>query len=234
MTQIAEGWHFDFRMVNARSWWLATELCRRHAQLAIVELHPTDGASDTLGIYDELVDSVIIEINRAGTITTRAGDDSDEFGWIEVFGSEPFETVLRLERDAGLAPVSKPLKTTGPLLAYRIISAVVGASQNEKDPWDVRSAYLETYNGDGGVSRHLFEEFRGAQAQREKIGETPLGDPAHGFWGFRRSYEVEFMIDQWGHLYRREEDPVDLNQRFAEAGHNVWALVSAVLGDELP
>jgi hypothetical protein len=237
---MVDGKRFDFRLINARSWWIATELCRRHPQLTIIERHPPDGPHDSLALFDETVGRMVVDLNRAGSLGANiAGDGKDGgdgalgFGWAEVFSTEPLQTVMRLESDAGLAPPRKRLTTTGHLLSYRLISTLVEASANEPQPWDVRSAYVDAHGEDGGPSRHLFEEFRGAAEQRERIGKVPSGDPAHGFWAFRRRDQVEFMIDHWTMLYRRDREPVELELAFRGAERNLWKLIGQAFADEL-
>ncbi|GER23618.1 hypothetical protein NCCP1664_21130 [Zafaria cholistanensis] len=237
---MVDGKRFDFRLINARSWWIATELCRRHPQLAIIERHPPDGPHDSLALFDESAGRTLVDLNRAGSLGVNlpgdgkdGGDGALGFGWAEVFSTEPLRTVTRLESDAGLAAPRKRLATTGHLLSYRLITILVEASANGAQPWEVRSAYIDAPGEDRGPSRHLFEEFPGAAEQRERIGEVPSGDPARGFWAFRRRDQVEFMIDHWATLYRRERDPMELEPAFRDAGRNVWKLIAHVFADEL-
>ena len=58
------------RFVIAQSWWIASELVRRHPQLVVHEMHPGGGQYDVLAVFAPPHDKArtIVMLNRAGTV----------------------------------------------------------------------------------------------------------------------------------------------------------------------
>jgi hypothetical protein len=222
-----DGGTFDYWLVNARSWWIATELCRRHAQLSIGEWLGGERPQDSLGLYDEIRGSRIIDINRAGDLSVGSPGSAaePELRWPQVFMAPARTAVLALERAAGLAAPAKPLRTAGSLLTYRLITTLVAAGATATRPCEVRSAF--PMGPEHTPAEHLFHDFRGAAERRRGAGTTPVGDAAHGFWSVQRNGEVACLLDTSAYLYSRDEAPVDLHPAFEASGRNIWRLVGS-------
>lgn len=246
-THTENGKTYDYWLVNARSWWIATELCRRHARLAIREWRDGprasgDGPRDSLGLFDEVRGVRTIDINRAGDLTVGEDGSAPDLSveWSRVFTSPALGTVLELEQAAGLPAPQRSLRTAGPLLTYRIVTALVAGGSTSTRPCEVRSALAI---GPGHrPAEHLFADFPGAEERRRSLGGGQPGnhpdgedgggsggqpdDAAHRFWAVQRNGEVACLLDDAGRVYRRDVAPVDLHPAFDAAGRKIGRLVA--------
>lgn len=234
------GATYDFWLVNSRSWWIATELCRRHARLSIGEWQDGGKPQDSLGIYDEVDGRLLVDINRAGdiwvagalsdagTASAKGTDGATRRSWSQVFASPAFATVLALEAAAGLRAPSRRLRTAGPLLGYRVVTAVVGRDATSSRPYDVRSAF--PVGPRSAVAEHLFRDFPEAGVARRTLEPVPFGEATRGFWAFRHDGEAAHLLDPAGTLYSRDRDPVDLHAAYQNLGRDLWRLVGEVFG----
>ena len=138
------------RLVIEKSWWLVSELVRRHPALSLSESHAN-------GIYDLLVlrssstapskngDSATVKImvNRVGTIQLHIeyipSSSQVLASWPDVVAArDPHEVVKRIESAARLDG-SRPAPPTSPrTLVFRVLSAILTRKLNDRGNWDAR------------------------------------------------------------------------------------------------
>lgn len=233
MTMMADGRGLDPRLIFTRSWWLATMLCRRHSDLAIIEYHPGGGQYECLGLYSATEKKVLVDLNRTGSIHCGGPESEGSMPWADAFVGEPFKTVLRLEEGLRNRPSTQLLPTTRKLLTYRVLTAFATVGSTERFYWDISSAFLDTSGYGGGARHELFTMFPGAAGRRDSYPENALGDPAYRFWVLSRSGKPEIMLDDEGIVYRPSKDPQDLYESFGKCGRQLWRLMGQEFGAEL-
>lgn len=223
------------RFVIAQSWWVATELVRRHSQLRILELHPGGGQYDTLGIFDLSLGKMTTHLNRkGGRIHLVESPNFEPIEWAEVFSSSPHAIVERIEKGTGLMSPAQTPPSARHTLTYRIIAVILAQMVNSKSTWDARSAFVDSSGYGGGPTESLFDRFPSAGIQREAVGSVAvLGDASYGFWSLSRNHEVVAVLDQWGLLHLQKGQPVDLMKIFIANGRSLSATVGQSLGGVL-
>lgn len=135
------------RFVIAQSWWIASELVRRHPKLGLAETHPGGGMYDCLSLFatDGKHRRTLIDLNRVGRLHVHVNPDFEPLTWKEVHeATDPHEPVRRIEAGTGLKRPSPTPPTSPAALSYRVIARVLASMVNEKDTWDVRSEQLDT------------------------------------------------------------------------------------------
>lgn len=107
------------RLRLAQSWWLASELARRHPELLIIETHPGGGQYDCLSLVKD--EQTLIDVNRVGSIHIHH-DDGESIPIDSLCQQqEPYAVLKSVERRAGLRPPEQPRRTgpRGSVLADR-------------------------------------------------------------------------------------------------------------------
>lgn len=228
MTSMADGRTLNSRLIVARSWWLATMLCRRHSDLTIIEYHPGGGQYDCLGLYSAVKREAIIDLNRDGSIHRHLSKEGS-LPWADAFVDDHFDMVLTLERDLPQNTPIRTLPTSRKLLTYRVLEALASVSTTERFDWDIRSAYVDTSGYGGGPNTGLFTSFPGATENKESYGNHLLGDAEYGFWLLSREDGLKFMMDDHGILYQEGERPIDLYMSFNQCDRKLWPMMGKEL-----
>ena len=186
MTTVAEPAR---RFVNAQSWWIASELVRRHPHLLLLETHPGGGQYDCLTLVDPGRRSAgaIAQINRAGTIQVRRSSTFSPISWAEAFAATGGHDVVRsIEAAAGLpAPTIAP--ATGPkALTYRVLARVLTSLVDDRREWDAENGYLDT-SGMGSGRRAALGRFPSVvESLRDRRVDDIGREPAYRFWLLQR------------------------------------------------
>ncbi len=113
----------DYALVDTISWWVAAELIRRHPKdLTVLELHPSGGLMDCLGVgfrpdspsaHDREGQFIYLARDPGGHITVNSAG-GDRFNWVEVLLARDRRAyvVKQIEREFGLkSPKATPSTT---------------------------------------------------------------------------------------------------------------------------
>lgn len=214
--QAGHGWG-AYRFAIAQSWWLASELVRRHPHLIAYEMHPGGGMYDVLCVTDPraaVVDQATpsIMLNRVGTIQVHAHGDTFMIGtWADVLeANSPHVMVKELEAAIGLTAPAKSPASTPRALAYRFFATVLNTTINDRHHWDVRCEYSDTSGYGGGRDGYL-KKF---PAIEQVLRDTPTlnlpGEPESHYWALLRNQEPLLIVSMEGKLYRRTGQTTDL------------------------
>lgn len=232
------GWGAT-RIALAQSWWIASELARRHPHLLTYEMHPGGGQYDVLCVTDpdalsphsasEHLPRVML--NRIGTLQVHRGNDTEIIAtWTQVLeSSTPHSIVKDLERHAGWPPIQTAPATTKRTLAYRLFACVLTMTLNDRHPWDVRSEFLDT-SGYGGSRPSYLVAFPAAM---ESTRTTPLlgihGEPESHFWALRRGSETVAIVSIEGLAYFADGKQTDLMDEYTKHNHRIIPMTIALL-----
>ena len=225
-------YHPAARFVIAQSWWIASELVRRHPDLVIHESHPGGGMYDCLTLLTAEALTPLAQINRAGTIQVSGARDFS-VPWDQVISApSPHATVKQVEAAAGLLPSERTPRSTRKALAYRFIAAALNATVNDRYAWDARNEFIDTadwWPGDAELHGYL-EPFSRATAD---LGSTPrIGlwhEPESHFWGLLRAEEPVALVSIEGKVYVRDRT-IDLRSEYS-TGKSMQLIVATVLAE---
>lgn len=186
MTELAQ------RFVIARSWWIASELVRRHPELRLIETHPGGGQYDCLTLLRD--ESTVVDLNRAGAIHFNGETPSElAMTWLECFAhDDPHLSVKQIEAASGLTSPSPTPATSPAALVYRAVARVLAALVDDRDWWDVRNERVDSSNA-YSTEPHGYVSLspRAAELATQARPDDLLGDPAYRFWALLRSDEPE-------------------------------------------
>ncbi|GAA1276086.1 hypothetical protein GCM10009609_43850 [Pseudonocardia aurantiaca] len=224
------------RFVIAQSWWIASEIVRRHPELRLIETHPGGGLYDCLTIVGPGPHPAsLIQLNRQGRIHVSARAEFEPIEWQEVLRSaDAHDVVRRLEAGAGFrSPTTTPASTPA-VLGYRVISRVLSSLVNDKRQWDARNGQLDSADGAFEPNPQLqqFPTVREAASQRR--ADDILGQPHYRFWVLSGDAEPLAVVDSDGGLHLRDRPHVRLPRLYRESGRSLTALIASVFGSFLP
>ena len=212
------------RLVYLQSWWVASELLRRHPELELIETHPGGGQYDCLSVLSiQSSEKLHIDLNRNGRMHIHSGTPSwfDSTRWdirypvewsVELEQEDRRQIPRFLEEAAGLLPPAQTPATTPKTLAFRIIYHLLLFSLNEAEYWDVRNGELDSSGMDGDLERPYFDEIESARIALRQ--SRPLGwkasVPRYDFWGVLRDDRCLGLLQIDGTLHRPNAEPVNL------------------------
>ncbi len=226
------------RFVNAESWWVASELVRRHPELIVYEMHPGGGQSDVLCVTtpDQLREQVERELprvwlNREGSIHILRGADRETVAtWPEVlFSPHPHSLVRVLEDETGWGSPQTTPAATPRTLVYRLIAASLQAMVNDRHPWDVRCDSIDSpgsFSSDNG----FIARFPGADGlARESESLGIYGEPQSLFWALLRGKEPVALFSLGGDVLTASGVRMDVMQTYRERDRSIRKVTAELL-----
>lgn len=226
------------RFVNTESWWVASELARRHPELIIYEMHPGGGQYDVLCVTtpDQLSMSAPhakprVMLNRAGTVQIHIGPKSDIVAtWEEALAApHPHSLVKEIESRTGWGSPSQSPSSTPRSLTYRLMASALQVLVNDRHPWDIRcdsidsSDSLATDNG-------FIDTFPGAESLARDVESLGIyGEPHSLFWALVRGKEPVALFSLKGDVLTRSGAQMDVQQQYRDRGRSIRKVTADLL-----
>lgn len=224
------------RLQTVQSWWLGSQLVRRHPELMLIETHPGGGLSDCLSVVDVGRDgsgSTVVQLNREGGIHVR-----DQVGFMswenELNLGDRHGAVRRIEAAAGLtAPANTPA-STGKVLSYRAIASVLATLLNEREVWDARNYRFDSSNAYTDDPAFDLSPFPTAEAKVDNVRPDDLTDDLrYRFWGLLNEAEVVAILDTDGVVHLRDGQR-SLVEAYSAGDRRLNLAITSTLGQVLP
>lgn len=224
------------RLRTVQSWWLGSELVRRHPKLLLIETHPAGGQADCLTLLR--VDShggtqhPLVDLEQTGGI--HVGGHGIFMTWEEErdFGDR-HGALKRVEIAAGLhAPTETP-PSTGKTLTYRTLTSVLSTTLNERETWDARNLMLNAGNVGPSRTFDLAPFPSAAEAVRDRRRDDLFGSPEYRFWGLLRGTKPVAVLDTDGNVHLKS-GPRSLPAAYAKGGHRLHSAIASTLAEVMP
>ncbi|WP_289020204.1 hypothetical protein [uncultured Ornithinimicrobium sp.] len=225
----------DQRLRTVQSWWLGSELVRRHPELLLIETHPGGGQYDCLTLMSMDPGGAgtnLVDLNRTGRI--HVGDQTGFMTWEQerAFGDR-HGAMRRIENAAGLhAPTQTP-SSTGKVLTYRVLASVLTTTLNEREPWDARNLMLDASNADVEPRFDLAAFPSAVEGVRERRRDDLFGRPEYRFWGLIQGEKLVAVLDTDGNVHLGS-GPRNLSTVYAQRGRRLNAAIATTLAEVLP
>ncbi|MGP9504305.1 TY-Chap2 family putative peptide chaperone [Specibacter sp. AOP5-B1-6] len=210
-----------YRYVNALSWRLASDLCRRHNELFIT--FPgggSDAHADALMVSTDR--DVWFQMRRRGGGVATHGEKLEIIEWADVFAAEnPREIVRRMEESYGITPSKSSAPTTPRTMGYRVISAALDATLNDTRRWrvDASSSPVSLQDETNGI---------------DPVGPISLGwVPGHTRWHLHCDDDMLAVFDSFGHV-KTDRGITNLLAAYKSLNRRVGAVLNDALGHRLP
>lgn len=238
------------RLIYLQSWWVASELLRRHPNLQVLETHPGGGQYDCLTVVMTTSgDQSIIDLNRDGSLHVLQHRPDVSRRHASTIDGRPFPhswefersqgdrrlVVRMLESETGLPAPSQTPPTTRRTLVFRLFYQVILLTLNAPSWWDVRNGALDSSSAFPEEVDRLSALKGFAAAKHAALVRRPddvACVPLYRFWLVLRDHECRAVIDTDGILYSQEGERFDLMGKFNALGRSI-ELTAAWLVDEL-
>lgn len=223
--------HPSQRLVVAKSWWIASEIARRHPELRIIETRPYEGADDNLCLVHPRTDDELplVALDRLGALEASP---LGGIGWDDVVVEEdPHAIVRALERWAGLGSPLKAPATTPTTLVYRIIARVLASLVDDRDVWNARWGLYDTLDEDTTVYHPGLDD---VPTVDELMEETEYDVNSGHFWVLERGTDTVACFDTFGRLHTRDAAPLELMPIYRSTHRSLTATIGVALGRLLP
>jgi hypothetical protein len=227
------------RFVLAQSWWVASELVRRHPQLTVFEMHPGGGQYDVLCVSDpsegEFMERTHVMLNRNGTLQVHFPSRTrTENVWISSWAhvaqsNDPHQYVKAIEHVAGLGHPPKAPASTERSLAYRVMSAASQMLVNDRHRWDWRSELLDSSDYCG--PRNYLDGFNNAECALREARQGPDNGsaPEAHFWALRQDdARTVLVVSDLGFAYAPDHT-WDLMENYRQTSRDIREVVTRIL-----
>lgn len=228
------------RFLLQQSWWLASELVRRHPSMWVDRFdHP--GSGPVLVAFEPDSAARVFFDLRHGVRAMR-GDTEAHWSWEHVFSSPgAHDMVKRIE-----AAIDRPLRgrapaTTGRSIVYRLIARLSAAHVDAARPWlPVPIAVEPMVQGRAESTDEPliagFDTVHDDILRYRKKALADFDDPsAIGMrpylWAMTRDLETAFVLDADGYVHDRGRGAAALLPLYAQHGRDLDRLLVKVLED---
>ena len=231
---VADATSMQRSVLEAASWRLAAELCRRHPdRLRIYELHPGGGQYDCLSIAagGEAPRS-LVQLNRYGSIHIEGRLDGQEpdiapRSWAAYLTEDPYLFVRTLEDDTALPPPPEVPATVAHTLVYRLLAAAAAVDVLGVGRRRIVSGYFDSSSEPCRARNELFADFPAADRRRAADeGERPIGVAEYRFWFVLDAGRPVAGFDIAGLGWDAQGREVDLLQAYQQSGRRVGVLLA--------
>ena len=220
------------RLRIVQSWWLGSELVRRHPDLTLIETHPGGAQYDCLTLVRAGREvEPLVHMNRIGKIHIVASDLSMTWAEERDFGDR-HGAVRRIESAAGLSAPQATPPSAPTVLSLRAIYRILASMLNEREPWDARSAYYDS-SGEGSGSVDLSAFPSAANSIKVPRPNDPFGQPGYRFWCLGPGHASVAILDSDGGVHLRDKE-TSLSDAYVRSGRSLTAAISMTLGAVLP
>lgn len=217
------------RFITAQSWWIASEIARRHPHLQIIETHPAGGMYDCLSLIGP-GPAPLVHLNRVGTITAR----TLKLSWAEAFSAAGgHDLVKRLEEDLDLERRAAPA-TTGRTLTYRVLARVLTSLIDDRHRWTACNGWYDTSDEGGGQRRELQQFPTVVHGLRDHRPDDLLRAPAYRYWLLLKDDRPVAVLDTDGRLHQTDQAALELLPLHRRNRSRLTTTVRAALGHLLP
>lgn len=219
------------RLQIAQSWWIASELVRRHPHLLIVEHHPM-GFYDSLGIIDLKSDNrdPVVDINRPGSVHVHSSDEFESIGLVEALSFSNAHTVVkRVETAARWGTPAISPKTTARSLSYRVIARVLASMVNDRHEWEIRSEWWGDDPFRSDLEALPFAHHLANTAPKLGIQAEPFSQ----LWVLKRDHSPVAIFDSVGRVVT-ESGYRELLPIYRRTNRSLTWVIADALGDVLP
>ncbi|WP_433803551.1 hypothetical protein [Actinomycetospora sp. CA-084318] len=218
------------RFVTAQSWWIASEIARRHPHLQLIETHPGGGLYDCLTLISPGPTN-LLDLNREGSIHAR----TFKLTWVDALAAPGgHDLIKRLEADLDLSHNATTPATTARTLTYRVLARVLTSLVDDRHRWDARNGYYDSSGGDGGQRTELQQFPTVVDALEDRRPDDLLGIPAYRFWVLLRDDDPVAVLDTDGRLHQPDQPCVEFLPLYRRHQSRLTATIGAALGHLLP
>jgi hypothetical protein len=212
-------------------------MVRHVPDAGIYQWHPGGGQYDMLTVFMpgvDFLDGRIMDINRVGSIRIYPDGNEELISWKEALNqSWPVEFIDRIERRLGIVNPEGTPRSTPKVIAYRVITGLLRATQSTSDSLKVHMAFVDSSDGVGGGGfSGLGPDYGHAEAHEAGLSSsTEREQPGIRFWSISHDQKILGYIHDSGFLFMPKGITLDLGKLYAKHKRNINRLIALELTD---
>ncbi|MDJ1372201.1 ADP-ribosylglycohydrolase family protein [Gulosibacter molinativorax] len=226
------------RFTLQQSWWIASEMTRRHPEILISRVDVED-LGPLLIANDRRSDVQILFHAEGGIRITTATGENTALPWNTVFSFQNAHKAVKLMEiatDLG-QPVTSP-ETTERTIVYRLIARWLTRELDGRHTWEalpVANPGLSATKAERNAQRLLSPFPSAVRAAQDRTVNEHGGHSVritdHGYepmWYFLRDSEPIFVLDDAGFAHLQSDAQIDLLRLYRVFGHRIDAVVDVL------
>ncbi len=221
-------------MVEAASWRIATELCRRTPVLRIYQYHPGGGQNDCLALMHPTL-GMVANLNRNGTFHAQQQMDSGEPAreecwpiWDEVTHTPMCDLVNRASAQIGQDVPARLPASIPRVVVYRSVAALLALHAFAPVMWSCQSAFIDSSGFEGCGSHPALAAFSAAEAALRAEDESDLERNVVGTWLVLRGEEPQLCLREDGRVWRMDGEAENVVSTYRR-GRSILTIIHALL-----
>lgn len=220
-------------IIEALSWIMATEICRRDPRINIFETHPGGGLYDCLSLHHADLGH-LADLNRAGSIHVFKRLDGMRSprpwnAWKVSLSVNTRSLVDMFSEKLGQTVPTRLAPSTSRNLIYRTASMALSIGAFKPEQWECRSGYADAYGS--RVASH-FDCFPAASGRLACGSEPEVYASAIQFWFLLMNAEPVACLHESGTGWNRAGEEISITSTYAER-QRLWPAVERLLADAI-
>lgn len=205
-----------YRHINALSWRVASELCRRDAGLYVRLTGDGGSAAHADALMLTNLSGPDYQARRQGLGFTAGSGADFQIPWDRAFNMPSARAIaIALEKSQGVHRPEKSPPTTPRALGYRLMASMLELTLGDQPDWTARELEGGPLNPESSVSRERLQPWEDTR------------------WVMVRNTEVVAIFDNFGWLEINDRK-IDLHARYRELNGRMQPLILDVFGGLLP
>lgn len=229
------------RFALQQSWWIASEIARRHGGLLISRVQDDDFNSILL-VHDGPVGNRVQFDLAAGATWKTLDGDLERLSWREMLEYDNAHTAVKhLEENACFGTPTQAAVTNRRTIAYRLAAALLTAKIDDRHTWQIvpaplasgetemreSLALLEPFASTGPQIEYAFTDMAELYEQSTLVGRTPYWHEP--LWLVLKDLETAMVLDESGYVHLADGVFLDLMDLYRALGRDIGALAGVAL-----
>lgn len=226
------------RFALQQTWWIASELCRRHPELLISRLQ--DSEQNQLLLVHDGPTGKRVQFGLTGGIKYEQGGTVRQIDWPSIIAQHNAHDVLkRLEHGTGWGSPTDTPATTHRTLVYRIVAKLLALNLDDRHEWQAVPLPILGDEDEPVSAWGLLDQFPSLRDAADGYLEYATALAAadehetafwhEPLWMLLRDMEPVAVLDEAGTVHLAETTPVDLMDAYDSVERDLNPVVGFLL-----
>jgi hypothetical protein len=230
------------RFALQQTWWIASELARRHPELQITRLE--DLESIPIIVVHDGPTGKRVQFDLVGGIQYFKGAIHNHITWPEVFSQNDAHAVMRgIEDGVGFGVTETTPATTPRSLVYRVVARLLAMNVDDRKTWQVVSAPIMGVDGATDATYTALESFSTAIDAAETYVTDAISQAAGAgtdsnrlfwhepLWLLLEDFEPVAVLDEGGIAHLPNGAKIDLLRMYRSFGRDLNPVATLLIVD---
>ncbi len=229
------------RFALQQSWWIASEIARRHGTLLVSRVEDAEGYGLLIVHRGPVGERVQFDLPQ-GALWESAGGVIERLSWREIVSYDnPHRAVRRIEAACGFGEVKQAALTYPRTVVYRVAAAILAAKIDDRHSWQVTPAplvtnevernetiaLLATFPSTADSLQYAFFDIAEMAEHAAATQTTPYWHEP--FWVVSKDLQPAFILDEAGYAHLPDGLMLNLLSLYKLLDRDVASVAGVVL-----